>query len=383
MIPNKGVVSLIDNKVSDLWSNIRRGAAGLALGAGLVMFGANAYASPNPYTAFNSQEQQKVEQVDPKTVAYSNAMNAKSIDDKIRLLEQYVTTYNESQYHKYAFKELAFGYYNKKDYDKVILNGDKALGFADLDAESKAPLFLVTGESYVVSPNKKNLDKALDYANRAEQVIKAGGVNQGYIKGVDILKSLIEKARGGVAKPAPKPDPLGAAKSFYNKKDYTNAEKAFASLDQKDPDVAYYHGLSLYQNKKFNESIDRLVAASILAPEKYPKARETAQSIFIANIFKDPATGRGYNSLVKEYNDMAQQDVAKLNKDWNDKWGHLENKEITEEVAAEAEKEKKVLDQRIARINSDILSLQKKLKNAADADFTKLVDVIRQRVGVR
>ncbi len=365
---------MIDNKVSDLWSNIRRGAAGLALGAGLVLLGANAYPA-------YAQEQQKVEQADPKTVAYSNAMNARSIDDKIRLLEDYVKAYNDSQYHKFAFKELAFGYYGKKDYDKVIVNGDKALAFSDLDADSKTQLFLVTGESYVVSPSKKDLGKAADYASKAEQVIKSGGLSEGYLKAVKSLESMIEKAKGGVV--APKANPLQDAVSSYNKKDYVGAEKALASLDQKDPDVTYYYGLSLYQNKKYKDSIDKLVAASILNPSKYSKAKDTAQNIFLANIYKEPASGRSYNSLVKEYTDIALQDINKLNKDWNDKWGHLENKEVDEEVAAQAEKEKKTLDQRIARINSDTATLQKKLKDSADAAFSKLVDEVRQKIGVR
>jgi len=373
---------VIESKVSDLWSNMRRGAAGLALGAGLFL-GANAYAGylPGSHPGF-AQEQQKVEQADSKTVAYSNAMNAKNIDDKIRLLEDYVKAYNESQYHRFAFKELAFGYYGKKDYDKVIINGDKALAFSDLDAESKAQLFLVTGESYVVSPGKKDLAKAADYASKAEQVIKSGGLSEGYLKAVKSLESMVERAKGGGA-PVAKPDPLGAAKSFYNKKDYISAEKALASLDQKDSDVAYYYGLSLYQNKKYKDSIDKLVAASILNSSKYSKAKDTAQNIFLANVFKEPASGRNYNSLVKEYSDIAQQDINKLNKDWNDKWGHLENKEVEAEVAAEAEREKKTLDQKIAKINSDTAALQKKLKGSADAAFSKLVEDVRQKIGVR
>ncbi|MBN2459069.1 hypothetical protein JXB28_02195 [Candidatus Woesearchaeota archaeon] len=373
---------MIENKVSDTWSNIRRGAAGLALGAGLAMFGAGAFAGAYPYHDHDSfaQEQQKVEQADPKTTAYANAMSAQSIDEKIRLLEQYITAYNESQYHKYAFKELAIGYYGKKDYDKVILNGDKALGFTDLDAESRVQMFLITGESYVVSPSKKNFDKASDYASRAEQTVKSGGVNQGYLKGVDALRSLVEKARSGVSAPAAKPDPLNSAKSFYNKKDYVNAEKAFASLDQSNADVNYYYGLSLYQNKKFNESIEKLVAASLIAPEKFPKVRDTAYSIFINNVYKEPKSNRPLNSIFDELTSFLNSDIARWQKEWD---GKYLGKELTEDEHMRADREEKEMNAKIQKANDDIKKLKDGYKKVADDAFNQRVEEIRKRLGIR
>jgi len=365
---------LLDNYVSELWSKVKRGAAGLVLGAGLVLLGANAYPA-------YAQEQQKVEQADQKTVAYSAAMSAKSIDEKIRLLEEYVKTYNDSQYHKYAFKELAFGYYGKKNYDKVILNGDKALAFTDLDAESKAQLFLVTGEAYVVSPDKKDLGKAVAYANQAKSIATNSGLGEAYLKAANSLESVVEKARG-VEKPVSKPDPLSAAKALYNKKDYVGAERALAPLDHKNPDVTYYYGLSLYQNKKYPAAIQGLITASLLDPAKYSKAKDTAQSIFFNYIYKDSKTGKDYNFMVKEVANFAEADIVRLNKEFNDKW---EGKEI-EDNSTEQEQYKRELDKlntSIARIKKDALDYNTKLQGEANAAFNRIIEETRKRIGVK
>jgi hypothetical protein len=352
------------------------------IGASLILGGAKAlggYENSYSNTFYIYQEQQKVEQADLKTVNYSNAMSASTIDEKVRLLEDYLKTYSDSQYHKFAHKELAFGYYGKKNYDKVIDHGDKALTYSDLDNESKAQLFLVTGESYVVSPGKKNLDKAADYAGKAEQIIKSGGLGEGYLKAVSSLESLIEKAKG-VGKSVSKPDPLGAARSLYNKKDYVGAEKAFAVLDHKNPDAAYYYGLALYQNKKYNESVDKLLTASILDSASYPKAMNTASSIFLNNVYKESKSGKGYSSLVKETNDLMNNDIMGLQKAWNDKYA---DKELDEEEAKQAETDKAALDKRVEQIRKDTEAYQLGLKKAADAAFNNLVSQVKQRLDVK
>src|SRR4030043_2227698 len=331
----------------------------------------------------NYAQEQEEHQQTPDEKEYLQAFNTQSVDEKIRLFEAFVSKWPNSKERKHAYGSLAGLYYNPKhDFDKAIENANKALAYADLELNWQVDMYIALSVSYYSHPTKKDIQKGAEYANKAYEIANNNSLEGDYLKRAKTLKEAFDKelAAKPKAKPAPVQRPLESAIKLYNQKNYSGAADAFSKLDQKDPKVAYHYGLSLYQNKKFNESIDKLLAASILDSAAYPKARDTAYSIFLNNVFKEPKSKRDYNSVVKETNDLMNSDIAELQKAWNDKYA---DKELSEEEAKKDEINRAAWDRGMAQIRKDTEAYQLGLKKAAGDAFERLIDDTRKRLGLK
>ncbi|MBN2052644.1 hypothetical protein JW756_04020 [Candidatus Woesearchaeota archaeon] len=345
------------------------------IGGGLILAATQALGSKT--YSYTTIDEAVFAQEDHSQAEYTKAMMSTSIDEKIRLFEQFVVKYPNSQFDKYAYKEITLGYYANKNYDKVIINSDKALSFNDLDDESRAQLLLVTAESYIVSPDKKDLAKATNYLQQAKRVIGSAQLSKAYLDAASKLERIINNA----SQPkAPAVSPVDSAKNLYAQKNYSAAADAFSKLDQNDPKVDYYYGLSLAQLKQFDKAIPHLLEASIASSE-YSKAKDLAYNAFLGNVYKDPKSGRGYNSLLTESTNRLNQEINRINKEWNDKYA----KEFTDEewakIEPESKRERAAADARIAQLKKDADAYGVNLKKDADTAFEKLVTDAKKRIG--
>lgn len=104
------------------------------------------------------------EQVDTWTAL----VGEKDLQVKMQKLEAYFNKYGarEDRYSMYMYVYLAQTSYLLQQYEKTIQFGEKALGFKDLDASNKLPLYLYLANAYNLT--KQDLDKAYGYA---EQIV--------------------------------------------------------------------------------------------------------------------------------------------------------------------------------------------------------------------
>ena len=104
------------------------------------------------------------EQVDTWTAL----VGEKDLQVKMQKLEAYYNKYGakEDRYSMYMYVYLAQTSYLLQQYEKTIQFGEKALGYKELDASNKLPLYLYLANAYNLT--KQDLDKAYGYA---EQIV--------------------------------------------------------------------------------------------------------------------------------------------------------------------------------------------------------------------
>lgn len=104
------------------------------------------------------------EQVDTWTAL----VGEKDLQVKMQKLEAYYNKYGakEDRYSMYMYVYLAQTSYLLQQYEKTIQFGEKALGYKELDASNKLPLYLYLANAYNLT--KQDLEKAYGYA---EQIV--------------------------------------------------------------------------------------------------------------------------------------------------------------------------------------------------------------------
>ncbi len=281
------------------------------IGCGLTLTAVQALGS-KPYSLNNYKTLDAVVEVaqqESSQSVYTRAYGEKNADEKIRLLEAFIASpeWKGAKEQKNAYSELALVYYSPKgNYDKAMDNATKALSFSDLEAEYQVHMCLTLSACYALHPTKKDMAKGADFANKAFNIASANQnkVNPSYFDAAKQLKDAFAKDLSQKTKKAPVSvaTPLDNALKLYKQKNYAAAADALSKLDQNDPKVDYYYGLSLSQIKQYDKAINHLLEASIASPAEYPKARGLAHDFFLANVYKDQKSGKGYNALITDSN---------------------------------------------------------------------------------
>ncbi len=374
---------MLDKTVNKIWKKIMIGGSLILLTAQAI----GAYDNKTIYHEYNSSarsvepiENSIHQQEEQKTAEYLAAMDPKkTIDDKIRLLETYVNKWNGSQYHHYAYAELAYSYQSKQNFDKIIVHGDKALVYKELNDKDRTRVLLCVANAYASSQKNQNLDKAKNYIDRSYQIADAHKNEQEW----GALYNLTKNAKTAInnfinQQNKVKTPPPPSAYTYHNEKNYTMAEQEFAKMNDNSAKFSYYYGRTLFFTKKYDMSIENLVTASVMDSEKnYPKALETAKSIFLNHIYKD-STGKNYNTLIEESSKRTNAEIAILNKKFNEKWP--EGKELTEEEEAVYKAELKILKRDIEIEENDVMAYHSQLQEKANKAFNDIVNRIKQKI---
>lgn len=211
---------------------------------------------------------------------YINAINEKNIDTKIKLLEQYIVQYGKFglDYDKYVYANLAISYDQKRNHEKTVEYGEKALNFQDIDILTKVTLYLTVSGAY--NELNRNLEKALNYARMAKDLTTAqmeSGSNvisrdQGtkLIAGATFLEGSCQVKKGelkdGIEKWTAAYKVLKSSQILrqfkvnginqYTQKKFSNAELFFRSHYELsgDPETAYWLAKTYFFLNKYDDA---------------------------------------------------------------------------------------------------------------------------------
>ncbi len=280
---------------------------------------------------------------------YIRAIKEQSLDAKIQLFEEYLAKYGKIglDYDKYVYANLALSYNQKKDYEKTVDFGEKAISAQDIDNLTKIQLYLTISGAY--NELNRNLEKAHNYAKIAEELIttqkesgstvltqqqwtqllasvnflsgsihvKKGELKEGIDKWVDaykVLKSpqiLRQFKVNGIAQ--------------YNQKKYSNAEIFFKSHFELsgDPDSAYWLGKTCF----FLDKLDEAEKYFLLAYDKRKNSEIALNLGIITNKKKkvDEAIKYFAEAVVLNSHSKFSADAKKyLEKLYQEKYGNIE-----------------------------------------------------------
>ncbi|MBE0665533.1 MAG: hypothetical protein IH584_06880 [Candidatus Aminicenantes bacterium] len=163
-------------------------------------------------------------------IDYTTALTKKGGPERISAFETYIKNYPDpaqNVFTKLAFYWLTVDYYNSKNYDKAIRNGEKAVALGGMEAKLEAGVYLILGSSYGANKNK---DKATTWAEKAIEFSKSKGIGD-IAKQAQALKDELSGAAKKPAKPLTSLEKIG---QMYNQKKYEEAISMFNSFDQKD-----------------------------------------------------------------------------------------------------------------------------------------------------
>lgn len=375
-------------------------------------------------------------QNDGANEAYIKAITTNSPTERAKLLKEYLATYGGkgTQYENFANANLCVTPYPGKTDQEAINYGEKSLALGGLDDITKYNVCVTV--SAVYSKNGQNLTKAKNYAQQGIQIAKAnkgkgtggltpaqwdkligtaylyhgqanekskdlkGAVNS-YMNAYNILKD--KQVANRLAK---------TGKSLYDSKSYNEAEKAlkiaaaalqdFGSIalyaktlhrngkkdealkfykqaytKRKSGEIAYNIGVILLAKAKSNstladETLKYLFDASFLSAANSEKAMKLAESFFF-----ETNKDLKFNEKVQELTEKSKR-VDDLVNSFNKKFG-----DKTEEDLSDAEKkEMETIQAEIEKENKAIEKL-KVDQEAALAQFQKLIEQAKQRLGIK
>lgn len=163
-------------------------------------------------------------------IDYTTALQKKAGAERIAALETYIKNYPDpaqNVFTKLAFYFLTVDYYNTKNYDKAIRNGEKAVQLGGMEPKLEAGVYLMLGSSYGATNNK---DKALTWADKAAAFAQKHGIGD-IAKQAQALKNELSGAPKQPAKPLTSLEKIG---QLYTAKKYNEAIDMFNSFGQND-----------------------------------------------------------------------------------------------------------------------------------------------------
>ncbi len=371
-------------------------------------------------------------QNNPADEAYIKAMSTPDINQKAKMLKDYLAQYagKGTTYENFANAYLCLLPYAGKTAKETIDYGEKALALGGLDDLTKCQVLIQI--SAVYSDQGQNLEKAKSYA---QQVIQIGETNKGKESETDWSKIIgagyltlgqaQEKAKDlksavssyiasyNMLKNVQIANTLAKlGKSLYDSKSYVEAERALkiscealkdygscalyahtlykngkkeealkyfkqAYAKQKSGDIAYNIGIILAAQAKTNptlsqEAIHYLLEASFLSPENSQKAMSLAESLFFTSN-KDLK----YNESVQE---MAERNkkLEELTETFNKKFGEKDEEDLTDA-------EKKEMQTLLFSIEEEKKAIEKlkAQQEAAFAKFNQVIEETKKRLGIK
>jgi tetratricopeptide (TPR) repeat protein len=366
--------------------------------------------------------------------AYVKAMTTPDPVQKASLLKGFLSQYPGSQYENFATAELCILQYSGKTPRETIDYGEKALSLGGLDDLTKCKVLFMLANVYTTQG--QNLSKASNYASQVVQTSKANKSknselapaatwNQFIGGGYYIQGQALEKAkdyRGAVdayinsynmlKDPRIINDLKKLGKTLYDGKAYSDAEKALkvAAMNSKDFASIYLYAKALHRNGKIEDALSQykqaymkqksgeiafnigillakkaeknaqfteealkyLLDASFLSEANSKKAMQMAESLYF-----NSQDNLNYNQKVRELQEKSK-DLEQLTQTFNQKFGEKEEENLSDS-------EKKEMEKMLAQIEAEQEAL-KKLESetqAALAEFQKLLDTTKQRLGIK
>lgn len=366
--------------------------------------------------------------------AYVKAMTTPDPVQKASLLKGFLSQYPGSQYENFATAELCILQYSGKTPRETIDYGEKALSLGGLDDLTKCKVLFMLANVYTTQG--QNLSKASNYASQVVQISKANKSknselapaatwNQFIGGGYYIQGQALEKAkdyRGAVdayinsynmlKDPRIINDLKKLGKTLYDGKAYSDAEKALkvAAMNSKDFASIYLYAKALHRNGKIEDALSQykqaymkqksgeiafnigillakkaeknaqfteealkyLLDASFLSEANSKKAMQMAESLYF-----NSQDNLNYNQKVRELQEKSK-DLEQLTQTFNQKFGEKEEENLSDS-------EKKEMEKMLAQIEAEQEAL-KKLESetqAALAEFQKLLDTTKQRLGIK
>ncbi|MBN2400118.1 MAG: hypothetical protein JXI33_07235 [Candidatus Aminicenantes bacterium] len=231
-------------------------------------------------------------------IDYTTALTKKAGSERIAALETYIKNYpdaGKNVFTKLAYYWLTVDYYNAKNYDRAIRNGEKALSLGGLEAKLEAGIYLMLGSSYgVKSFSGYSQEKAMKWADKAIDFSQKNDVG-------DIAKQAqaLKNELSGSAKPARVLTSLEKIGLLYNQKKYEEAIRlynSFGSTDKGDDKIFEVYARSLLAANKLDAAVKEFTDA-------YAKSRKAINAERLGNIYlaKAKKDKKFYDQAVSYY----------------------------------------------------------------------------------
>jgi tetratricopeptide (TPR) repeat protein len=366
---------------------------------------------------------------------YIKAMTANTPAERMTLLKDFVAKFGGKgvQYENFATANLCIMGWQGKTEQETISYGEKALSLGGLDNVLKCQVLMNVAALFA---KQGQVDKAKSYSSQLIQTAtdakakEPGAANwdgmigaghyltaQALDKAKDVKGALDEymTAYGILKDPKTQATILAEikkqAKSFYEAKNYADAEKVFRTLAQANPrdaesltfvalclykggkvdeamamwkdafaksksgDVAYNIGITLAREAKTNpaltnDAIKYLIDAAFLSPAKSKEARALAESLYFSS-------DKEWNNRVK----LMHESKALID-DWaktiNTKFGDKSEDDLTPDQKREYRKIKESIDKE-QKILDDLNAKQK----AGVEGFNRILEGEKQKLGIK
>ncbi len=224
-------------------------------------------------------------------IDYTTALQKKGAE-RIAAFEAYIKNYPDpaqNVFTKLAYYFLTVDYYNTKNYDKAIRNGEKAISLGGMEAKLEAGVYLMLGSSYGANGNK---DKALSWADKAIAFAQKNGIGD-IAKQGQALKNELSGAPKQPAKPLTSLEKIG---QLYTAKKYNEAIDMFNSFgqnDKNDDKIFEIYARSLMDAGKVDAALKEFADA-------YAKSRKAINAERLGNIYlaKAQKDKRFYDSAI-------------------------------------------------------------------------------------
>jgi len=365
--------------------------------------------------------------------AYVKAVTTKDPAQKYRLLKDFIAKYAGKgiQNENYAYAQLCLLPYSGKTASESIQYGEKALALGGLDDIINYQILVAVSGIYCQLG--QNLEKANKYAMKAIQIAKDNKnknlgssntvqwnqlIGAGYFVHGQILEKT-EDLEGAVNSYISSYNILKnkqiavslrkTGKFLYDRKSYSNAEKAFkisyealndfasctyyakslhrcgkkdlalkyykeAYTKQKNGELAYNIGIILAEKVKSNssvadEAIRYLLEASFLSASHSEKAMKLAEGIYFNK-------NKEYNEKVKQISEKNKK-IEELTNSFNKRFGDKDEEDLSDD-------EKKEMESMLKQIESEHKAIEKlEVEQKVILDkFNSIIEQTKQRLGI-
>jgi len=214
-------------------------------------------------------------------IDYTTALAKSSVGERIAALEAYIKNYPDpaqNVFTKLAYYWLTVNYYNNKNYDKAIRNGEKAITLGGLEAKLEATAYLILGSSFgVKSFSGYSQEKALKWAEKAIDFSQKNDISD-IAKQAQALKNELSGAPKQPVKPMTNLEKIGL---LYNQKKYEEVislYNSFGETDKSDETIFEIYARSLMSANKLDAAVKEFT-------EAYAKSSKAINAERLGNIF--------------------------------------------------------------------------------------------------